>query len=187
MGGLVMSTPSASRFYYLTVGVGDWSGRFTFELTDWRAFWRDHLGPVNRFLSLCMIASFRTLGWGAITSTLRRVDDGGGPVRVENHVRIHRVGLGLYVLAETYTLDADGRTVSVDARERFGPVPFLFRHRKRHTAEILDGGMRAVYPVPLLGALWTAEYEVHPDRRHIDSTLTCAWARAHERIAKLAG
>jgi hypothetical protein len=45
--------------------------------------------------------------------------------------------------------------------------------------------MRAVYTLPLLGARWTAVYQVRPDLRHIDSTLTSAWAEAHERIDKI--
>jgi hypothetical protein len=177
--------PPANQVYYLKVGQGEWRGRFTFALTDWGAFRRDRIGLVNRFLALCFVATMRIAGWGAITSALRQVPDDGPAVRVRNHVRIHRFGVSLYVLDETYTLGADGSGVVVDARERFGPVPFLFRNRKHHTAQVFDGGMRAVYPLPLLGATWTAVYLVQADLRHIDSTLTSAWAEAHEQIGKV--
>jgi hypothetical protein len=174
----------ANQVYYLSVGLGGWTGRFTFAITDWSAFRRDRIGLANRFLTLCFVASMRLAGWGAITSELERVDVGSPEIRVRNHVRIHRFGITLYMLAETYTLDADGAGVVVDASERFGPAPFLFRNRKHHTARVLEAGMRAVYSLPLLGATWTADYHVQPDLRHIESTLTSAWAQAHERIEK---
>jgi hypothetical protein len=175
----------ANQVYYLRIGVGDWEGRFTFELVDRDAFWRDPIGLVNRTLSLWLIGTLKIIGWGAITSRLRRVEDSSPTIRVRNHVRIHRFGLTLYVLMETYTLNADGSDVTVDALERFGPVPFLFRDRKRHTAAVFDGGMRAVYTLPLLGAQWTAVYRVGADGRQIDSTLRSAWAEGHERISKV--
>jgi hypothetical protein len=176
---------TANQVYYLSVGQGEWIGRFTFTITNWDAFHRDRIGIVNRFLALCFVVSMRIAGWGAITSALARIHDGTPGIRVRNHVRLHRFGITLYVLNETYTLDADGRDVVVDASERFGPLPFLFRNHKRHTAEVLDGGMRAVYTLPLLGATWKAVYQVGPDRRHIDSMLTSEWAVAHERIDKV--
>jgi hypothetical protein len=173
-----------NQVYYLEVGVGDWAGRFTFRVTDRAAFHCDRLGPRNRLLSLWLAGTFRLIRWGAITSSLRRVEEAAPALVVGNRVRLHRFGLTLYLLRETYTLDPDGTDVVVEARERFGPLPFLFRDSKRHTARVVDGGMRAVYDLPLLGASWTAVYEVHLDRRHVDSTLTCAWGEAHERIAK---
>ncbi len=176
----------ANQVYYLRIGVGEWGGRFTFRVTDWNAFRRDRVGAVDRFLCLWFVLVLTVVRWGAITSILRQVDDPGPETRVRNHVRIHRFGLSLYVLDETYTLDADGSGVAVDAHERFGPVPFLFRRDKQHTAVVLDRGMRAVYSLPLLGAWWTAVYQVLPDLEHIDSTLTTTWAEAHERISKLA-
>jgi hypothetical protein len=60
-------------------------------------------------------------------------------------VRIHKRALTLYVLDEVYTLDPDGRRVAVDARERFGPLPFLFRNAKRHPAEIDEEGLPSAY------------------------------------------
>jgi hypothetical protein len=172
----------ANQAYYLDIGLGEWRGHFDFRLTDWAAYRRARLGALDRFLSLWMIGIFKLLPWAAITSRL--APEAGDGVRVRNHVRLHRLGLTLYVLDEVYTLDPDGSGVVVNALERFGPIPFLFRHRKRHTARVFDGGMRAVYSVPLLGDEWTADYLVHPDRLRIDSALTCAWAEAHERIRR---
>jgi hypothetical protein len=178
-------TVPANQVYYLEVGQGDWRGRFTFRVVDWQAFMRDDLGLVDRFLSLWLIGTTSVLGWSTITSTLRQLESAARGIRVGNHVRIHRFGVTLYLLSETYTLGDDGSSVEVDAFERFGPVPFLFGNHKQHTADVSDGGMRAVYTLPLLGTLWTAVYEVQPDRRHINSTLSCDWAEAHEIIGKV--
>jgi len=176
------SARPANQAYYLDVGLGEWRGVFTFTLTDWEAFWRDRLRPLDRFIWLWLIAIFKLVGWAGIVSRLERADGPG--IRVHNRLRIHRLGLTLYRLEEVYTLDEDGTDVVVDARERFGPIPHLFTDRKRHTARITEGGMRAVYTLPLLGAEWTAVYRVQRDRRHVASTLTCAWARAYERIGR---
>ena len=71
------------------------------------------------------------------------------------------------------------------AHERFGPIPFLLRHEKRHPATIHADGMSSTYYIPLLGADWIANYTVHADRTHIDGLLTCSWAEATETIRKL--
>ena len=97
-------------------------------------------------------------------------------------LHITKLGLTLYLLSEQYVLNRDGRQVQVIAKERFGPISFLFKNRKTHTAEILDSGMRAVYYLPLLGAQWIAEYKVRADRMRIDSTMRCSWGEAHETI-----
>jgi hypothetical protein len=104
---------------------------------------------------------------------------------VTNDVRITKFGIPLYLLTERYVLHPDGRRLTVESRERFGPVPFLLNRRKTHPAEILDGGMRAIYYIPLLGADWVATYRVRADRRHIDSTMICDWGEAHETIDRV--
>jgi hypothetical protein len=75
--------------------------------------------------------------------------------------------------------------VAVHAHERFGPIPFLLRNEKRHSAAIHADGLSSTYYIPLLGAAWVANYVVHPDRTQIDGVLTCDWARATETIDKL--
>ena len=103
-----------------------------------------------------------------------------------NHVRIHRLGLTLYLLDEVYKLDPDGRSVAVDAHERFGPIPFLFLNHKQHPAEINSDGLGSAYYFPLLGSQWVGRYTVTGGRRHIDGHLTCDWGEALESMDKLA-
>jgi hypothetical protein len=174
-----------NQTYYIEIGLGSWRGTFSFHVSSWPTFWKEPLGIKWRALALGLVATFTVLRNATITSLIYRPDDQIQKTVVGNHVRIRRLGLILYLLDELYTLDVDGRSVEVTAHERFGPVPFLFNNRKQHPAVIEERGMRATYYIPLLGTKWVGEYRVHLDLKHIDSTITCAWAEAHERISKV--
>src|SRR5919201_1242463 len=181
-----MAAPErANVVYYFDVGVGRWRGSFRLKITSWRAFFRDPIGPKYRFLTLWLVATLDLFGPPPIVSRLGGDPGAGEAGTVANSVRITRFGIPVYALDEHYVLDPDGRGVHVVANERFGPIPFLFRDHKEHSAKIEDGGMRAVYDLPLLGTRWVATYRVRPDREHIDSTLVCGWAEAHETIHKV--
>src|SRR5919204_408063 len=90
-------------------------------------------------------------GPAPIVSRLEGDPAAGDAGTVWNSVRIRQLGMTVYALNERYVLDRNGHGVRVVADERFGPIPFLFRDHKEHTARIDDGGMRAVYDLPLLG------------------------------------
>jgi len=81
----------------------------------------------------------------------------------------------------------DGSHVQVIGSERFGPLPFLFRTSKQYSAEIHAGGLSSTYYMPLLGAHWTCNYHVLPDRKHVDALLQCPWAEAREQIHRGGG
>ena len=161
-----------SQVYYFRIGHGHWRGTFGFRITDqgyaeagesyrrWQAegVLQADAAPAVYVLEQSFAESGRTL---------------------------RRFGLTLYLLRETYTLEPNGSDVAVHAHERFGPIPFLLRNEKRHSAAIHADGMSSTYFIPLLGADWIAGYTVHADRRHIDGVLTCAWAQATETIRKL--
>jgi hypothetical protein len=176
---------AANQVYYFDVGSGVWTGVFTFRMTDWGTFWRDPIGVRHRMLTLGMALFQAVFGASRIDSEIVAALGEGSFGVARNVVRIHKFGLTLYLLRERYTLDANGTDVRVDADERFGPVPFLFRTQKQHPARIGDGGMSSVYEMPLLGTPWTARYTVHPDRNHIDGNLTCAWAESVETIHRV--
>jgi hypothetical protein len=173
-----------NQVYYFEVGQGTWRGTFAFRVTSWAGFRRDRIGLVNRFLAVSMALFQKLLPKATIDSRIQS-DPAEGVAR--NEVRIHRLGLTLYLLNEEYTLNADGSDVAVHARERFGPIPFLFRNEKRHPAVIHAGGLSSTYSMPLLGTAWTADYTVREDRRHIGGLLRCAWAEAIESMDKVQG
>lgn len=173
---------SASHRYYFVTGRGDWAGTFDFELTNWTAFLSDRIGILNRILVVMMVVVTTVFGEARITSTL-----GGDPERDPiplgtNEVRITKWRITLYLLRERYHLHPDGRCVTVDARERFGPIPFLLSSRKAHPAEIDSDGRGATYYMPLLGTDWIGTYDVREDGTRIDATLACEWAEAAEII-----
>ena len=104
-----------------------------------------------------------------------------------NDVRITLFGITLYLLSEQYALGVDGESVHVRSYERFGPISFLFNVEKQHPARITQQGSHATYDIPLLGDRWVGEYTVREDRDHIESALTCCWARATEAINRVYG
>lgn len=180
------TTGRANHGYYFDTGVGYWEGTFSFAVTDWRGFLDDGIGPVSRFLVASMAALMGLFGDARITSLLEGFPDEEPAGVVTNEVRVTKWGITLYLLRERYVMHPDGRGVTVDSAERFGPVPFLFTNRKAHPAEVVDGGERAIYYMPLLGADWVGRYRVQEGGDRIESTLSCPWAEAREAIERVA-
>jgi hypothetical protein len=75
--------------------------------------------------------------------------------------------------------------VTVQAAERFGPVPGLLTRSFAYPAKIRDGGRASTYHMPLLGDQWTATYQVGADARTLAGSLVCAWAQATEEASKI--
>lgn len=178
------ATPDNHRYYFDT-GVGYWTGTFGFEVTDWGAFLADSIGLVNRVLVCSMGVAMTLFGDARITSLLEGYPEREPAGVVMNEVRITKWGITLYLLRERYVMHPDGRGVTVDSTERFGPIPFLFTVEKAHPAEVVDGGSRAIYYMPLLGTDWVGRYAVKEDGDRIESTLSCEWGRGTEVIERV--
>jgi hypothetical protein len=174
-----------NQTYYFAIGQGVWRGHFSFRLTDRKALKRDRIGLKHRLLARGMSLVQGLLGDSRLDSEIVASPEEGDFGVARNVVRISRFRITLYLLKEQYTLDRDGTSVVVNARERFGPIPFLFRNRKEHPAEIHAGGLSSTYYMPLLGTAWTADYEVAPGEHEIAGVLRCPWAECTERMAKL--
>jgi hypothetical protein len=174
-----------NQTYYFAIGQGVWRGRFTFRLTDRDALKRDPIGLKNRLLARGMRLVQMLFGDSRLDSEIWASPEEGDFGAARNVVRISRFRITLYLLKEQYTLNRDGKSVVVSARERFGPIPFLFRNTKEHPAEIHAGGMSSTYHMPLLGTAWTADYAVAPGRGEIEGVLRCHWAECDERMVKL--
>lgn len=172
----------ANHRYYVDTGIGHWTGTFDFDLTDWRAFRQDRIGAVNRILVISMVLLTTLFGNARITSVLAGFPDEQPAGVATNEVRITKWGITVYLLRERYVMHPDGRGVTVDSKERFGPIPFVFASRKAHPAEVLDGGTRAIYYLPLLGTNWIGDYRVAADGKRIDANLSCRWGEASEII-----
>jgi hypothetical protein len=173
-----------NQTYYFEIGQGVWHGRFSYRLTDSAALEADGIGLKNRLLARGMNLVQRLTGDSRLYSKIVASPEEGDFGVARNVVRISRFRITLYLLKEQYTLDRDGRSVVVNARERFGPVPFLFRNSKEHPAEIHAEGMSSTYYMPLLGTDWTADYKVSSGGREIAGVLRCRWAECTERMTK---
>jgi hypothetical protein len=171
--------------YYFAIGEGVWRGHFSFRLTDRDALKRSRIGLKNRLLVAGLSLTQRLFGDSRIDSEIVASPDEGDFGVARNVVRISRFRITLYLVRESYTLDRDGRGVTVNSKDRFGPIPFLFRGSNRYPAEIHTGGLTSTYYMPLLATDWTAKYEISPDRRNIAGVLRCAFCECTERMAKL--
>lgn len=174
----------ANRNYYFHFGLGNWSGRFTFSLTDWRSFWSATMTFTERFLALSLIITMKLIRSARITSSLFGFTTDGEAGIVLNDIRISFVGVSLYRLREEYVLHANGKDITVNADERFGPISFLFKQRKRYSAIVDEQGRHTVYFMPLLGSDWIGDYRVSEPASTVSSTLKCSWAEATETIAR---
>ena len=176
---------SPNHSYYFETGIGYWIGTFDFEVSDWNAFWSDSISLVDRFLVLSMAIVMGLVRNARITSYLEGFPKEQPAGVVTNEVRITKFGVTLYLLHERYILHPDGHGVTVASKERFGPLPFLLTRTKVHPAEVMDGGTKATYYMPLLGTDWIGHYQVRPDHNHIESVLECRWGKAREIIDRV--
>jgi len=179
-----VSESHANRIYYFTIAQGRWEGTFHFAILDWLAFWRDPIGLKYRLFALLLHLAHRLFGATHIVSVIRPFPGEGVNGISRSRAWVTKGALTLYALSGDYVLDPDGVNVHIWIRERFGPVPFLFRELKHVSAAITHGGRRSRYHMTLLGARWTGDYEVAPDREHVAAVYRSPWGEAREVIAK---
>ncbi|MFD2011475.1 hypothetical protein [Streptomyces narbonensis] len=173
-------TNAPNRVYYFDIGTGTWHGKATFRVTSWRRLRRSRIGLTNKLLVTAMHVVERLTGAPKQESTIVAKPNEGEFGQADNVVRISKFGVTLYLLEERYVLHSDGIGVTVLGDERLGPVPRLLTRSFTYSAEIRDEGMAATYLMPLLGAMWTADYRVAPDRQSLFAELVCDWGRATE-------
>jgi hypothetical protein len=174
-----------NQIYYFEVARGAWSGEFRFLIRDKRAFREASLPVYDRILAWLLNASQRVLGPSQIVSRIHSFPGEGIAGVNRSKVWIRKLLVTVYAMQGEYVLDADGVGVRVTIHERFGPIPFLFRHVKQATARIDASGMDARYRMPLLGAEWDGHYTVADDRDHVVAVYTCSWGEAQETIARV--
>ena len=175
---------SSSQVYYFEVAPGSWTGTFTFQVTIWRNLWSSSMSLKNKLLASAMGIFQRIFGKSSISSELTPYPDRGVLGLAFNRIRIQKSWVTLWRSDEQYTLQPDGHRVTVDAQVNFGPVSFLFREHDVYPATVIDGGMRNLYRIKLLGTHFLGDYRVQADRQQVLSTLANDWAIAQETLNK---
>lgn len=173
---------SNSEIYYFEIGKGEWTGEFGFGITDRSRFWNARIRLRNRFLALAMALVTKVFGRATFYSRIAAFPDRGAAGVASNFIRLSRFGITLFISNEDYVLHPDGSGVTVKAKERFGPIPFLFCEDVEYPATIHEGGMSSTYYLPMLDSQWVAKYQVRSDRNHVDGVLECDWGRAEETM-----
>lgn len=172
-----------NQVYYFEVGKGQWGGSFDFRITDRKAYRSASVGLLNRLLVFALRAAIAVLGRPSISSTIS-VNESQGPAGTGwNTYALTKWGLSLCVFNDVYQLGVDGEYVTVTTDVRYGPIPGIITDHVRYSAQITDGGFRSRYEgLQLLGATWVANYQVEPDKDHVNGTLTCAWGSVSEQM-----
>jgi len=152
------SATPPNQVYYFDVAPGAWSGAFTFQVTSWRALWSSSMSLKNKLLASAMQLFQGVLGDASISSESTPHRDRGVCGVAINRIRIHKSWLTLWRSDETYTLAPDGHRVKVDAHVSFGPLSFLFREHDVYPATVIDGGMRNLYHIKLLGTHFLGDH-----------------------------
>ncbi|MFE6833859.1 hypothetical protein ACFVFI_03305 [Streptomyces sp. NPDC057705] len=178
-------TTAPNHVYYFDIGTGIWHGKATFRVTSWRRLVRSRIGLTNTLLVTAMHVVELLTGAPRQESTIVAKPNEGEFGVADNVVRISKFGVTLYLLEERYVLDSNGTGVVVKGNERLGPVPGLLTRTFTYSAEIRDEGMAATYSMPLLGALWTADYQVAADRQSLFAKLVCDWGAATEETRRV--
>lgn len=175
----------ANWIYYSVTGNGRWQGEFMFRITNWKLFWRNKIGTWNRFFSILIHINGILFGPAKILLFLKVYPDIGPAGVVTSHGVIKFLGINLYVTDEYIVLFKDGKNGYVNSKQRLGPVPFLFKSRRRYPAIISEDGKKAGYPeVSLLGTLWKGDYIVGQESDNLNSVYSCSWAHATATIFK---
>lgn len=174
-----------NQVYYFEVAPGSWSGTFDFRITNWRTLWASSMSLKNKLLASAMHIFQKIFGDASISSELTPHPDLGVCGIALNCIRIYKSWFTLWRSDEEYTLAPNGHRVKVDARVNFGPISFLFREHDVYPATVVEGGMRNLYHIKLLGTRFLGDYRVQPDRRQVLSTLSNEWATAHETLNRV--
>ncbi|MFG2985542.1 hypothetical protein ACGFYQ_30515 [Streptomyces sp. NPDC048258] len=186
VGSAPPHSDAPSHIYYFDVGAGNWQGEFTFRVTSWRRLRNTAgVGLRNRALVVAMALTQRLTGASRLESTIVATPSAGAFGVADNVVRLSKFGVTLYLLKERYLLAPDGRGVTVEANEQFGPVPGILSRKFTYPAEIQPSGMGSTYHMPLLGSPWKATYQVGADRQSLAGELVCDWAKATENARRV--
>ncbi|MGH9763588.1 MAG: DUF5995 family protein, partial [Blastocatellia bacterium] len=173
-----------NQVYYFDVGAGAWSGQFKFGITSWSKLWTSGMSLKNKLLATGMGVFQGLFGSASISSVLTAYPAKGEAGIATNDIRIFKWWMPLWHSFETYTLSPNGSGVGVDAQVQFGPISFLFKEHDVYPATVVDGGMRNLYEIRLLGTRFMGNYEVQPSRTEVHSTLLNDWSSSTESLFK---
>ena len=173
-----------NQIYYFEVGRGNWHGRYSFVIRSWKGFRKSTMPLKYKILVLMMNMVNRVFGNSNIRSTITASPGMEISGIANNDYRVRKFGFTLFYSNEDYILDANGTDVVVRPRERFGPIPFLFRETDSYTARIHSLGMSSTYYIRLLGDDWIGNYQVAEGKRHVKGILDNGWATVVELLDK---
>jgi hypothetical protein len=61
---------SNNEIYHFEIGKGEWTGEFSFDVTDWNQFWKAKISLKHRLLTMAMALTTRLFKRAAIHSRI---------------------------------------------------------------------------------------------------------------------
>jgi hypothetical protein len=171
-----------NQVYYFDVAAGTWEGEFEFEIRSARGFQAAPGRPLFKFLGWTLEWAQRLMGPGVIYSDISPYPNEGDAGVSRSKVQIRKWGIVLYHMTGEYVLNKDGTNVDITLKERFGPIPLLFRNTKGAHACINPDGMGGRYKMTLLGDEWEGTYHTWPSRTRVRAVYESSWGWARETI-----
>jgi hypothetical protein len=155
--------PPARKYYESLVDA--WSGRFTFEVTDWRG------GGRGAAQVKAMGAMSRVIGPAWIATTLAREGDD-----FRHTTEVSKWGITVLETTELIVLAGDGRSFSMKGEQR---APFAAREPYEASGEIDESGTRATYRIPWSGVEMVQRTHIVDDGRGLELEQLTPFSRAY--------
>ncbi len=173
-----------NQIYYFEVGKGQWNGRYSFAIKDWKGFRKSKMVFKYKCLVIMINLINKIFGHSKIKSMITATSAMEKTGVANNDYRVSKFGITLFYSNEDYILNINGTDVIVKPKERFGPIPFLFKEDDEYTAKIHSFGMSSTYFIKLLGDNWIGNYTVAKDKKHVKGILNNGWAIVEEVMHK---
>ena len=160
--GAMTERPPARKYYESLVDA--WSGRFTFEVTDWRAGGKG-AGQVK-----AMGAVSRVIGPAWIATTLAAEGD-----HFRHTTKVSKWGITVLETTELIVLADDGRTFAMTGEQR---APLAAAEHYEARGEIDESGTRATYWIPWSGVEMVQRTHIVDDGRGLELEQVTPFSRS---------
>jgi hypothetical protein len=171
--------------YYFKYAEGRWKGKLNLKIKSWSQMFGASIGFKNMVL-LSKLRIFQVLfGKPTSLSTITIFPNEGKAGIARCDIKIHKGWLTLAVSKEEHILAPDGKRATVDAKVRFGFLPFLFNEQDVYPMTIYDKGTKGIGEIDLLGGKFTGNYSFGMQGKEGNRIIENEWLVAEVVMSKL--
>ncbi len=173
-----------NHIYYFKNAAGSWKGSLDFRIKSWSKMLGSSIGMRNKIL-IAKLRIFQSLfGKPTMESVITTFANDGKAGTAKIDLRIYKGWLKLATSNEEHILAPNGKGATINAKVRFGLLPFLFNEHDVFPATFYDGGSKGIYQIDLLGGQFIGNYEFSEDGRNWNRVVENDWCKAVENLIK---